>query len=227
MILACDQAAPRIPPLNNMAQNREEQLLARVDELRTDIRQRDPHKLAQRTGANFRGLEAGTGRFELQVWNRTVYLSYPDLTARAAVTGKALGAGLTAMVIYYFHASDGTPPAEQWISFTELPDGRFYTQAFLGYTGGELLRKFRDDVQAFKRAAERMQGRPLRIGDAAYAFHLLPKVSLAVVYWLGDEDFPSSIRVLFDASVAHHLPTDACAIAGSMLTQQLLSSAQT
>jgi hypothetical protein len=32
---------------------------------------------------------------------------------------------------------------------------------------------------------------------------------------------------LFDASASHYLPTDACAIAGSMLTRQLIKSAKT
>ncbi|MFN2105113.1 MAG: DUF3786 domain-containing protein [Candidatus Promineifilaceae bacterium] len=44
---------------------------------------------------------------------------------------------------------------------------------------------------------------------------------MAAVCWLGDEDFPTSYRILFDRSIEHHLPTDACAILGSMLTTRL------
>jgi hypothetical protein len=42
-----------------------------------------------------------------------------------------------------------------------------------------------------------------------------------VVTWEGDEDFPSTYQILFDAAVSHHLPTDACAILGSILTHRL------
>jgi hypothetical protein len=52
---------------------------------------------------------------------------------------------------------------------------------------------------------------------------MLPRVSLLTVYWQGDEDFPSSAQILFGVEVKHYLPTDACAIAGSMLTRQLVS----
>jgi hypothetical protein len=45
---------------------------------------------------------------------------------------------------------------------------------------------------------------------------------LAVVYHLGDENFPASCQILFDASACHYLPTDVCAILGSMLTRKLL-----
>jgi hypothetical protein len=46
---------------------------------------------------------------------------------------------------------------------------------------------------------------------------------VAIVCWLGDEDFPTSFRFLFDDSIRHHLPTDACAILGNMLTRKLLT----
>ena len=45
-----------------------------------------------------------------------------------------------------------------------------------------------------------------------------------VTYWLGDEDFPSSCKILFDESASHYLPIDGCAILGSMLVRRLLHS---
>jgi hypothetical protein len=49
-------------------------------------------------------------------------------------------------------------------------------------------------------------------------------VSLMVVCWLGDEDFLTSYRILFDAAANHHLSTDACAVVGSTLTRRLLQA---
>jgi hypothetical protein len=118
--------------------------------------------------------------------------------------------------------------AASWIAFSELPDGRFYNQAFQGYTGRELVKTFGNDLDAFEGAASKaggekrfpMAGAPL--GDSAFAYHALPRVPLMVVYWLGDEDFPPNSQILFDAAVSHHIPTDACAILGSTLTRRLL-----
>ena len=61
-------------------------------------------------------------------------------------------------------------------------------------------------------------------GDAALEFQILPKVSILVVFWLGDEDFPSTFQILFDAATSHFLPTDVCAIVGSMLTRKLIKA---
>jgi hypothetical protein len=44
---------------------------------------------------------------------------------------------------------------------------------------------------------------------------------MLVTYWLGDEDFPSSCKILFDSSATHYMPIDGCAIAGSMLAKKL------
>jgi hypothetical protein len=45
-----------------------------------------------------------------------------------------------------------------------------------------------------------------------------------LTYWLGDEDFPSSCKVLFDESASHYLPIDACAILGGMLTRKIIAA---
>lgn len=114
--------------------------------------------------------------------------------------------------------------AGKWIAFTELPDGKFYTQAYKGYTGGELTRAFGNDDEAFMQAAESLGGRREFFGNIAYSYQVFPRLAIMVVCWLGDEDFPASYNVLFDAAAGHHLTTDACAILGSTLTKMLIKA---
>ena len=64
------------------------------------------------------------------------------------------------------------------------------------------------------------------MGDAGYTFTVLPRVHLALVYWEGDEEFPSQARVLFEDSTSHYLPTDGLAILGSQLVGKILKAAQ-
>ena len=44
------------------------------------------------------------------------------------------------MILYYLSYADGTPLADRWIGYRELPDGTFYSQAFQGYSGDRLAR---------------------------------------------------------------------------------------
>lgn len=163
------------------------------------------------------------GEYHVTMWGKPIRLSFSGLVARDEGSGHELPTYLQAMLLYYFATCDGTPVSGQWIAFSELPDGRFYAQAFQGYTGAPLAQAFGENIEAFRQAAETCLGeRRVSFGDAAYAFQALSHVALLVVLWQGDEDFPSTCQVLFDASVSHHLPTDACAILGSQLTRQLI-----
>lgn len=205
-------------------------LARRTVELHDGLRQVDPQLLARRTGATFTPVGEGQGSFHLSYWGRPLALSYPDFVSRDERTGEQLNPFDEAMLAYYFALSDGTPESGAWISFSELPDGRFYTQAFQGYTGDELAKVMDNDDAGFAAAAGAIGGQELpaggALGDRAFAFRALPYVSLLVVCWLGDEDFSPSYRLLFDSAVKHHLSTDACAILGSGLTRRLIRAYQ-
>lgn len=195
-------------------------LAGRVQELQADLTRRELPELAHACGAAL-----VDGRLQMKVWGTAVTISAPDFVARDAATGEALDPLTQALVAYYLHTADGMLPADHWIAFTELPDGRFYTQAFQGYTGRELAQTFGNDVAHFGETAVALAGTAVPFADAAFRFQALPRVPVLAVCWQGDEDFPPSYKILFDAHTPHYLPTDACAILGSMLTRHLLKVA--
>ncbi len=126
------------------------------------------------------------------------------------------------MLLYYLLTADGAPLTGKWVSFADLPDGRMYNAAFQGYSGDEIVKQFGLDLEGFKSACSKAGGEPVDVGSASFVFQALPKVPLMLTYWLGDEDFPSSCKVLFDEFVSHYLPIDACAILGSTLTGRVI-----
>lgn len=207
---------PSAPDPNRFAQ--------RMDELRAALYQADPNLLAERTAAVYEPLEEGRGAFYLPLWDQQMLLSFPDFVGQHAATGQEVNPMDQTLLLYYFTTADGTPESGRWISFSELPDGRFYNQAFQGYTGHQLARVFQNAPPSFEKAAEILGGKPHQLGDASYLFQALPRVPLLVVFWQGDEDFPSSFQILFDSSSSHYLPTDAFAILGSTLTRRLIKA---
>jgi hypothetical protein len=196
-------------------------LAAHVDKLRNALRRRNPTILAGLTGAHYQETEADKGVFRLSLWSQEITIPFPDLEAQDK-DGKPLGGLDQALLAYYFSTADGTPLTDRWMGFSELPNGRFYAQAFQGYTGHQLMKTFGDDIERFGKMAVILHGKQELPGSRAYSFAVLPYVSLLLVCWLGDEDFVTSYRVLFDTAVSHHLPTDGCAIVGSILTRQLI-----
>lgn len=196
----------------------------RLGELRGKLARLDPDRLAIFTGTGFQPGQADQGQFTFSFWSRTVSVSYPAFVAHEVPSGKALSDMNQAMLLYYFSTADGFPLSNRWISFAELPDGRFYTRAFQSYTGHELGRHFASAPNRFESAAASLGGQPSGLGNLAYSFQILPRVNLLIVFWLGDEDFPASFQVLFDESASHYLPTDAYAILGSTLTHRLIAA---
>jgi len=198
------------------------QLAARAHELRVALRSRDPALVAARSGASY--LELGPGRGELQVplWGEICIFSWPELTGFNA-RDDLLPDFQQTLLLYYLSTSDAAPLTGKWVSFAELPDGRIYNAAFQGYSGDEISKTFGPNLDAFTKACTLVGGIEAGIGDASFIFQALPPVPLMVTYWLGDEDFPSSCKILFDESACHYLPVDACAILGGMLARRLLS----
>ena len=193
-----------------------EKMIAQVAAQRAELRQRDPREFAARAGVEF-----SAGVLRVKFYGETHIITFPELTVRIEATGKECGLNRSSMFFYYLLTADGAPLADKWLAFRELPGGMFYHQAYQGYSGDRLAKAIDNRVSVFERAAKTLGGIKLDVGDAAFAFDALPRVRVAAVYYAGDEDFPASANVLFDASAIHYLPTDALGGVGSTLVDRL------
>jgi hypothetical protein len=196
------------------------QLADRADELRSTLRFQDPGLIAARSGVPYLTLGPNRGELHIPLWENVCILSFPELISYNTHADQ-LPDFLQALLLYYLNTADGAPLTGKWVSFADLPDGRMYNAAFQGYSGDEIIKAFGFNLEAFKSACLKAGGKPIELGSASFTFQALPRVPLMLTYWLGDEDFPSSCKVLFDESACHYLPIDACAVLGSMLIRKL------
>jgi len=193
-----------------------------VEEARATLRRVEPGKLVLRSGCE----QDEDGDFRLAFFWQEYVVAKRDFTVRRADAGEEPSSFTQSLILTYLATADGTTPSSRWVGFRDLPDGLFYAQAFQGYTGGRLVRELEGGIEAFRRAAGRLGGEPLEIGDAGYVFTVLPRVHLGLVYWEGDEEFPSQARVLFEDTAANYMPTDGLAILGSQLVGRILKAAR-
>ena len=199
-------------------------LVTRLDALRESLRLIPVNLLVGRTGAHYQALGAERGEFRLTLVDSPLIITHPGFQIFDA-QGNELSSFNQAMVMYYLHTADGTQPTGKWISFAELPDGRVYDSAFQGSTGDILVKAFGLEVDSLQQACGKLDGMPQSgYGDVAYVFSALPRVPIMVNYWCGDEDFPSTCKLLFDESVSHYLPIEACAVLGGTLACKLIKN---
>jgi len=160
-------------------------------------------------------------------FGRPHLITHPDGAVRAINPAHAEApprdahVSIQIVLLHYLLTADGTPPADRWLAFRELPDGLFYAQAFAGHAEGLLAEKLGADLPRFRRAAEALGGQPLDLADAAYRFPAFPRLAVAALLWEGDEDFPAQARILFDANAGHYLPTEDLAGMGDWLAHRL------
>jgi len=202
-----------------MLQKRQDLLLPTIARLREELQGEDGRLLAVRAGAEWH-----SGEIRLRFLGDEYTILWPQAIVRQK-DGSEARPDIQVILLTYLRNADGTPPTGSWIAFRELPDGGFYHRAFQSYSGDRLAHLLGDDLPAFRRAAERIGGRREPIGDASYSFQVLPHVWLAAVVWQGDEEFPTSVRILFDKVCSRYLATDLLATLGRMLVNRLLREA--
>lgn len=195
-------------------------LSGRLDELRAALRVLDPSRVAARSGASYLELGSDRGELHLPFWGNVCIFAFPELLAYDHE--EQLSDFQQTLLLYYLVTADGASLNEKWVSLAGLPNGLIYNAAFQGYTGDDLVRAFGFNLDAFQAACLKASGVQTDTGSASFIFQAFPRLPLMLTYWLGDEDFPSSCKVLFDESASHYLPVDGCAILGSMLTQRVI-----
>lgn len=198
----------------------QESMLRQLEFLRAEIRATQPGRLAANCGATLVNQQ-----IQVTYWGSTVGLSLPDLRAWKLEDGSECSVYDAGMLLYYLRQADGTPMADRWIGYRELPGGSFYSQAFQGYSGDRLARTFGDQPEAYTQAAHILGGISLTaLPGVAFAFQPLPRIRLAAILYPEDEEFAARASVLFDAAASHYMTTDGLALLGAGLVGRLIQA---
>lgn len=208
-----------------MTHSKPDTFLPFIKQARAELKEADPVVLAARSGAQHKRLDKERGELRLTLWGQGYLVIYPEFIAYEEVSGEICSSWRQGIFLHYLRIADGKPLADRWVSLREIEGGEFYHRASQGYSGDRLAKHFGNDLEAFRRGAERAGGERRDLGDAAYSFLALPRVPLAVVYWQGDEEFSPTAQVLFDASAGHYLPVDLLSVLGSELCSRIIKAA--
>lgn len=84
--------------------------------------------------------------------------------------------------------------------------------------------RFEQDPEGFHRACRALKGRQLPMGDIAYAIELFDGLEILVQLWFGDEEFPASLRFLWDENALQYIKYETMWFARGMLLERLKES---
>lgn len=81
--------------------------------------------------------------------------------------------------------------------------------------------RFEQDPEGFRRACRSLQGREVALGDIGYAMELFDGLEIAVQLWFGDEEFPASLRFLWDENALMYLKYETMYFVKGMLLERI------
>lgn len=111
-------------------------------------------------------------------------------------------------IVSYLLLQDEIEVAGEWVSEKDFPGGATFFRGPHLLPTKILADGYGDDLEAFAQRCQDLGGAKLPLADAAYAFTIAADLPVAVLYWIGDADFPAEAKVLFDRSLIARLPLD-------------------
>jgi len=127
------------------------------------------------------------------------------------------------LLLHYLIRADGNPLTGKWVAYKDIPGGLLYAAVFARRVTEPLQRRFGKSANSFRETGIKSGGEPVGIGDASFVLRAFPRVPLQYVLWEGDEEFPPSTQLLFDASVDHYLFLEDIVVLGQVTTGRLIN----
>ncbi len=181
------------------------------------IGQCDPDAVAERSGAYYMR--------EAQEWTlpylgRRVYVARDGGTIRSE---RPVTKTERLLILHYLMKAGGMPIKNQFLAFRDIPmGGSLYAPTFESRAVEELRAAFGAVPERIFDHMEALGGHKNTIGDVSVTLPVLPRLPIHFVIWAGDEEFPPSASILFDASISDYLVVEDVVMLGSIAAYALI-----
>jgi hypothetical protein len=180
-----------------------------------ELKDQNPKRLASRSRSEY-VCEDGQEAVIVPYFGQGRRVSWPEISVLPVNGPENLPLTEQILILHYLLNSTGELLTGNSIDFRQVPEGSFYWSAFVSRAKKPLLETFGQDLELYLKVAVQLGGEVLEMGDAAARFSAFPLVPVTHVLWGGDQEFPPEANILFDATIARHLPTeDIAALAGA------------
>jgi hypothetical protein len=162
------------------------------------------------------------GILKLRALGMDMVLRLSDFQLFPAESDKPSKVSDRILVLHYLLCDLPIRQTNELISFRQMDSGQFYWPAFLSRSVGPLVERIGNDLELLKKNLGRFDWGPVSSGDLGARIHAIGKVYVTLIYYLGDEEFPSSADLLFDASIKRVYPTEDAAVLAGRICLSLL-----
>ena len=108
--------------------------------------------------------------------------------------------------LYYYSKAQDVGVANEWVKFNTLRGSWACRYSFNEENLDRLVSVFTENREKLFRGLERLGGQEVEHGDAGFELSFLPMVKVLLVFEDEDEEFPASVRLLYDKNSIFYLP---------------------
>jgi hypothetical protein len=179
------------------------------DELWKTLQKADPETISRNCAASFDHMQ---GLYLIPVLDE-VYGVFPKdkkITNlfESDASQKKFRVELTLFLLHYLLGTKNTPLEGKQVSEKELKGGEMFFRGPHALSTQGIIKKFGNNPEGFLAAGLKLKGKKIALGDAAIELKAAPKVPITYVLWIEDEEFPASVKILFDSTIQKFLPLD-------------------
>jgi len=130
------------------------------------------------------------------------------------------------LILHYLLTASGAPVAGKMIGFDQLAGARFYGNPFRGRVELPLVCAFARRPAELVRAARVLGGAAAGYGSCSVLLHPFPRVPMAFILWVGDDEVPANGKVLWDSTAEEYLSAEDLTVLGETVVRRFLSVAR-
>ena len=171
-----------------------------------ELSTRDPDDVCRRAGCRY---DRAEGRYTVSVWGEEVNIfPHSSKIESADRTRQDRHTYFHLFSIHYLLGSQAVDIAGSWISEKEVPGGATFFRGPHRIPTDIVSKRFNNDIDAFQQRCRQLGGESIDMADAAYKFRITDRISVAALYWQGDDEFPAECKILYDRTINAHLAQD-------------------
>ena len=182
------------------------------------FREMDPLQMAKRSGCDYRD-----GAFEIQLMNRRVKLSFPEMET-SYEDGTKTADNVRILLARYVMEGVQAESSGKMYSYPEMPWGPVYEVQFRGRCISRMAGTYGHNIKGFQEGMEKIgakeareeSGRFASGADCAYDIPFLPKLTIRALIWEADEEFPASAQILFSDNFTLAFTAEDMAVIGDI-----------
>lgn len=191
-------------------------------------RELDPVDVARRCKVDW---YPGESEFELTFLGNRYRVSFPEYAARCIdkkyPTDQLYGLG-KGYILLLRHLIEGrlTAGTGRFCAYKEMPWGNLYNQQFTGRCLNRMAFSYGKRIDDFRAILDALGAQPIKSGDAGYEWTFMPGLTLQLMLWEADDEFPPSAQVLFSDNFPDAFAPEDLAVVGDVFLNAMKEAEQ-